>query len=318
MDKKQFSTYAMVGKVGSGSFAKVYSATKTDSSVKYAVKQYSVDFLQSLRLVDHATMRYKDGMCLFENESKAISLLVGESEYIESFPKYYEIVQTGGYINIVMDLSEVGGIVDFDDESLSYTLSAKIVDQGDENLQHLSKKWMLSMVEAVKYLHLRKITHLDIKLENFLLFGNDVSSSKLKLIDFNTALIVDDPEYLHGDKYGTILYGSPESYSELLEGYDPFKADVWALGVCIYVLFKLKLPFHDESMNQTKASDNDGFNTHEDRNFEMRYSLLVQKQEPDFTGIPEDVLVSLKAMLEKDPVKRLTISQVFEILSVNK
>jgi serine/threonine protein kinase len=42
------------------------------------------------------------------------------------------------------------------------------------------------MVEAINYLHLRKIAHRDLKPENFLFLNTD--SNNIKLIDFGLAL----------------------------------------------------------------------------------------------------------------------------------
>lgn len=315
--KKKFDKYHIQERIGDGSFAKVYKATD-DASHQFAIKQYSTNFLLSLRLVDHQTMQFKDGMCMFENEKKVINILTKDPKYIEHFPKYYQIIEVPEYINLVMDMSKLGSLVSFDDETLTYTLSTQVKSQLTTSYDVYYKRWIAQMIEAVDYLHKQNIAHIDIKLENFLLFGDDVDSSKVKLIDFNSAIVVEDPEYLHGDKYGTILYGSPESYTDLLEGYNPFKADIWALGVCIYILHSLKLPFFDENLIK-KNSDCEGvYYGNENTNFEMKYSMLVQKQEVSFEGFDKDLEELLQGMMDKDPNSRWDISKVKESLYIKK
>jgi len=311
--KKQFGKYQIQEGIGNGSFAKIYSAID-DEGHRFAVKQYSRNFLLSLRLVDHKNMQFKDGMCMFENEKRVISILTQDKKYTNHFPKYYNIIETPEYINIVMDISELGSLVAFDDESLTYALSSKISSQGIDILHVYSTKWVFEMIEAVEYLHEQRIAHMDIKPENFLLFGNIIESGMIKLLDFNSAIVVSSLDYLHGEKYGTILFGSPESYTDLLEGYDPFKADIWALGVCIYILNTLKLPFFDESLIKKNSSFENLCYAHENTNFEMKYSMLVQKQDVSFEGLDKSLEKLLRGMLKKDPKSRWDISKVKQYL----
>jgi serine/threonine protein kinase len=309
--KKQFDKYHIQNRIGDGAFAKVYLATD-DASHQFAVKQYSINFLLSLRLVDHQTMQFKDGMCMFEKETKVIGLLTQEPSYVQHFPKYYQIIETPEYINLVMELSRFGPLTSFDDETLTYSLSTQIKDQMAFSFELRAKQWIGQMVESVEYLHSRNIAHMDIKLENFLLFGESIDSAKLKLIDFNSALVVEDPAYLHGDKYGTILYGSPESYTDLLEGYDPFKADIWALGVSMYILLAMRLPFFDESLVKKNTNCEGVCYGNANSNFEMKYSMLVQKQEVSLEGFSKEFGELIQGMLEKDPKERWDISKVMK------
>ena len=48
-----------------------------------------------------------------------------------------------------------------------------------------------------------------------------------------------------------MLYSSPESYFEIDKGYDGFKADLWALGVSIFVILSKTLPFKLEENEET-------------------------------------------------------------------
>jgi serine/threonine-protein kinase HSL1 (negative regulator of Swe1 kinase) len=103
------------------------------------------------------------------------------------------------------------------------------------------------LVEALAYCHKMCIFHRDLKPENILL---DKRTFTVKLIDFGMAAY--QPM---GNKLKTPC-GSPHyAAPELLQGlaYDGGKADVWSLGVVLYLMLVGDLPFnfrHDDPENQ--------------------------------------------------------------------
>eukprot|EP00053_Salpingoeca_punica_P002446 m.37872 g.37872 ORF g.37872 m.37872 type:complete len:417 (+) comp11580_c1_seq1:90-1340(+) len=97
--------------------------------------------------------------------------------------------------------------------------------------------YFAQLVDAVDFLHAQGIAHLDIKTENIFLD----SLGTIKLGDFGlSALVEDGPVF--GCR-GSLSYAAPEN---LLcnkgqsichkSGYDGLKADVWSLGIVLYVL----------------------------------------------------------------------------------
>lgn len=98
------------------------------------------------------------------------------------------------------------------------------------------------MIKSLDFLHRNKISHMDLKMENFLVFNKDDGTRTIKLIDFNS---YDNSEngLIENQSYGTFLYAPPECNSKLSEGYSTFKADIWALGICFYIMITSKLPF---------------------------------------------------------------------------
>lgn len=96
------------------------------------------------------------------------------------------------------------------------------------------------------------------------------------------------------DEFGevklTSLCGSPNYASpEMIQGkgYD-FKTDIWSIGIVMYILCYLKLPFEDD-------------------NIQDLYHKIVST-EPDFSDDPPDDYVTLiKWCLKKDPSERPTI-----------
>ncbi|BFZ07514.1 hypothetical protein BsWGS_10553 [Bradybaena similaris] len=105
--------------------------------------------------------------------------------------------------------------------------------------ENLARGWTCQLCDAVRYLHDLNITHRDLKLENLLL---DKSFS-IKLCDFG---------FVKGDCLQSMsqTYCGSKSYAapEILKGepYDPKKADMWAIGVILYIFVTGKMPF-DES-----------------------------------------------------------------------
>jgi calcium/calmodulin-dependent protein kinase kinase 2 len=45
------------------------------------------------------------------------------------------------------------------------------------------------------------------------------------------------------EKEGTALFMSPEMHNPNFKGYRGKPADIWALGVCLYCLIYMKMPF---------------------------------------------------------------------------
>jgi len=104
------------------------------------------------------------------------------------------------------------------------------------------------LAEAVKYLHEMNIVHKDIKLEN-ILFDN-TTDLNVAITDFGFSLIRTPDDSLITSYNGTTNYASPE----LLFGipHDGYKSDIWALGVCLYILLTGEYPFIGNSMESFK------------------------------------------------------------------
>ena len=92
------------------------------------------------------------------------------------------------------------------------------------------------LLEAVAYIHDLGIVHRDIKPEN-ILCGEDLSD--LKIADFGLSKMI-MPNETMGQACGTLSYVAPEVLTS--QGYGK-SADLWSVGVILFLLVCGKLPF---------------------------------------------------------------------------
>jgi len=108
--------------------------------------------------------------------------------------------------------------------------------------------WVYQMLEGLNYLHNKSIVHRDIKCENIFLTAN----LHIQIGDFGFARFIKNGEV-------SKTYCGSEAYScrEILLAmpYDPRKADVWSLGVVVFVMLNKSMPFYDENNNKKKQAE---------------------------------------------------------------
>lgn len=102
-----------------------------------------------------------------------------------------------------------------------------------------SRVFFKQIVRAVHYVHSKKIIHRDLKLENILLNKD----GRCKIVDFGLADYVSSNQRTVTDA-GTEAYLAPEVLNGTSGDADPYKIDVWSLGVILYALAHRKLPFN--------------------------------------------------------------------------
>jgi len=97
-----------------------------------------------------------------------------------------------------------------------------------------AKKWFLQLTSALEYLQKNGVAHRDVKLENILIDNRQ----KIKLCDFGFSKIVDGNSTTF---CGSLAYCAPEIL--LQTPYDPWKSDIWSLGVVLYKMVVGVMPF---------------------------------------------------------------------------
>lgn len=109
-----------------------------------------------------------------------------------------------------------------------------------------ARNWLRMIIHAVGHMHSLRIAHRDLKLENCILFEGGV----VKVADFGFARkVASNPSQTY---CGSKSYSPPE----ILMGhpYNPFKADVWSIGVIGFIIVTDTMPFR-ENMHNYKIVD---------------------------------------------------------------
>jgi serine/threonine protein kinase len=102
----------------------------------------------------------------------------------------------------------------------------------------------LEILKGLHYLHELGLVHGDLKLENV----GMTKDRKIKLLDFGychrKGIVGDQP------RNGTIFYAAPEIFGR--GAYDLEKAEVWALGILVLILFGRQMPYWQGSDDEIK------------------------------------------------------------------
>jgi serine/threonine protein kinase len=186
-----------------------------------------------------------------------------------------------------------------------------------------SKIYFYQMVRAIHYLHVRRIAHRDLKLDNVLIAIDENGNEIVKVSDFGVSRVAYKSEkgiLMEERAVGTVPFMSPQmmrNYIKInlkdrtvkLEGeirkYNPFVADMWALGVCLYLMLNRKFPFEyrakkDDDLKVKVKAAYEMLNKQNRSHWKTDYSLINRK----FTKICNQFLQDL---LEVDKEKRITI-----------
>lgn len=140
------------------------------------------------------------------------------------------------------------------------------------------------LVHALDFCHQRGICHRDLKLENILL----THDNHIKIVDFGMATLLFPNTFLH------TCCGSPQYCApEVLRGdlYEGNQADVWSLGVILFVMTTGGLPFDDDNLHSLMAK--------------IRSGAFYMPPE-----VPKDVAEVIRMMLITDPSQRATLHDV--------
>lgn len=133
-------------------------------------------------------------------------------------------------------------------------------------------KHVIQLLQALTYLHQRRVIHLDIKPQNIMLVGDQV-----KLLDFGLSRALGQTVL----PQATINYAAPEVLSG--ETVDA-TADLYSVGVVLYQMIAGTLPFSAPGP--------------------LEMYVEIQNTSPDLSPIPTELKVIIGRLLAKDPYKR--------------
>jgi len=121
----------------------------------------------------------------------------------------------------------------------------QLIDSQKAKRKYFSEKeiwqvaWQLTL--ALLHCHSHDIIHRDVKPMNVLITKERV----FKLGDLSESTFVNKETYLRSKQVGTPFYLSPEIIKK--QAYD-HRADIFSLGVVMYHMAALDVPFYDKSL----------------------------------------------------------------------
>lgn len=167
--------------------------------------------------------------------------------------------------------------------------------------EEIAKKIFFEILLALDNCHKSGISHGDIKLQNILLNSN----FNIKLIDFGFSKKI--TEGLIFEITGSRYYNAPEMFACATKGYDGVLADIFSLGVVLFVLVMGFYPFDKPNITDSK------------------YKLIIKKDFNNFwkkceqkknsgNNILQGVSLEFKDLFEQmvnpKPKERINISQI--------
>jgi len=152
---------------------------------------------------------------------------------------------------------------------------------------------ILSLCDALNYMHAKKIVHRDLKPEN-ILYSTTAEDSPIKVADFGLARVISNKEMMK-TACGTPGYVAPEVLKN--KGYDSGAVDMWSAGVILYILLCGFPPFYEEELPAL---------------FEQILHARYDFPSPWWDNISEDAKKLVEALLTIDPKQRATAEDVLQ------
>nr|XP_022899756.1 serine/threonine-protein kinase par-1-like isoform X2 [Onthophagus taurus] len=246
--------YELEKTIGKGNFAVVKLATHIVTRTKVAIKIIDKTALDE----ENLTKIFRETAILKKLRHPHITRL-------------YQLMETDQTIYMVTEYASKGEIFD-------------LVASKGRMPEPEAKRIFSQIVSALSYCHLQGVVHRDLKAENLLLDHN----MNIKIADFGFS-----NQFTDGCLLSTFCGSPPYAAPELFQGlnYDGPKADIWSLGVVLYVIVCGSLPFDGRTLQALKNVVIEG-------KFRIPYFMT------------EECEHLIRHMLVVDPEKRLTISQI--------
>lgn len=257
--------YYDIGDVlGKGGFAEVKLARHKETGTEYALKIMNLP--ANPKSADDNTR---------EDVMKEINLLTGLDH--PNVIRLYEYFDEKRKFYLVTELLRGG-------ELLQAVIDRERYDERD------AKDCFAQMLRGIEYLHSKKITHRDLKLENLML--KEPGSNQVKIVDFGLAKRA--AETIMDTVCGTPQYVAPEVISGDDTGTYDSLVDLWSAGVVLYILLGGYPPFHDEN---------------EPRLFKKIAHGIYDFDDEVWDKVSDEAKDLIKKLLTVEPSKRLNATE---------
>ncbi|CAH8470824.1 unnamed protein product [Heterobilharzia americana] len=253
--KPKLGTYVIERTIGKGIFSSVKLARHTITGIFVAIK-----------IIDKS--------CLSPENLKKV---YRESDILKelhhsNIVKLYQVMETQRLLCMVMEYVSNGELF------ATYGRFSEV----DARVK------FLDVLSAVDYIHSCGIVHRDLKAENILLD----SEMNIKLVDFSFGTYFSSSDQLLSTWCGSPPYAAPEIF--LGEPYIGVKADIWSLGVILYVMVCGALPFDAQSLPHLK-------NQVLSASFRVPYWLSMSCEQV------------IRSMLSREPSERPTTKRISQL-----
>ena len=247
----------MVSVLGEGAFGKCFLVQTTSSLQPRVIKQIDLNPLSHTE----------------RNEALREAKILEKLKH-PNVIRFHEVYKTRkNKLCIVMEHADDGDL-------------ARKIDSLKETMpENVVLDYFVQICLGLKHVHDRKIVHRDLKSQNIFL----KKTGEVKLGDFGIAKVMTHTRDHARSIVGTPYYLSPEIV--LNQPYS-FKSDIWALGVLLYEMCTLRLPFQATSIHGLAVAITRG-----------KYAPLPAR----YSKAVRDLLASL---LTLDPSQRPSIDTV--------
>ncbi|GFR51827.1 hypothetical protein Agub_g14290 [Astrephomene gubernaculifera] len=262
-DPKLEDAYRVDKQIGKGAFGVVRAGQKKSTGEPVAVKSIS-----------KAKLVCKEDVKDVQAEVAIMNLVAGHP-YVVTLKSTHEDKE---FVHIAMELCAGGELFD------------SIVEAGNFT-EKKAALYFRKMVEVVNHCHELGVMHRDLKPENFLLTSKG-PEGELKLTDFGLGVFFKPGERFR-DLVGSPYYVAPEV---LRKNYS-HEADMWSLGVILYILLSGLPPFWGDT---------------EDQIFKMVLKGHIDFKTDPWPKISEAAKDCVRRLLDQDVSKRATAAQILK------
>ncbi|ORY31914.1 kinase-like domain-containing protein [Naematelia encephala] len=212
-DRERGWTYARVGFLGEGGFARVYEVVDQHGERR------------AVKVVAKESIRTKKNKTKLWAEIKLHQMLSHPN--IVRFDDCFEDDEN---VYMVLELCDNGSLMDLLRRRKRYT---------EPEVRYI----LVQLIAACQYMHQTNVIHRDLKLGNLFLDGK----MDVKVGDFGLAALIEKPGDRKKTICGTPNYIAPEVLFDTANGHS-FEVDVWSVGVILYTLLIGKPPFQTKDV----------------------------------------------------------------------
>jgi len=261
-DRKIEDEYSNLQAVGQGSTAVVYTAIRRSDGASVALKVVRAD----------------------------------DQEMVNRCQEEYDVMRKLNHPNIIKALDFFTfskGTVLVMEHFGGQSMDKVVSQQTNKKLDEASARRLFQqLISALSYMHGQGVIHRDVKAQNILV-SEDLS--ELRLLDFNTACRLEDGALT---LTGTADYMPPEV---LLEQSPSESSDIWAAGVCLYLMLVGDVP-----LRRQQFVSHDEFGTA----LRSRIGAILLGAGAQWRSISEACKTVLCRCLEPEPELRPTVAEL--------